>query len=220
MRSIMIVAAAVIAVQRAGAQVCHQSSSSEVSRLQVARVSDDVVRMGCDLVGVGVLTVSPTIGSRVHVAFTHELDGAGHAMGVVNELVGTVRRFDHDTLVVGRNGGEIALNVAYIIRMQLVEGKTTAALPVAIGGAIGGGLIGLVAGNVAACGLIGFHGCVDEASHERQGLVAGGFVGAALGAAIGSLFRLDHWVDVPISVFNPTLRPANTSFAVKFHATF
>jgi hypothetical protein len=215
-----MVATAVIALQRAGAQACHRSSSTEASRLLGAQLSNVPVRMRCDVVGVGVSTVIPPAGSRIRIFITHELDSAGHPMGVVSELVGILRRSNHDTLVVDRSGLDTVLTVAYIVRMEVVEGTTTAALPVAIGGAIGGGLFGLLAGNVAACGLTALQGCSNVASHERQGFVTGGLAGAAIGAMIGSLFRGDRWVDVPIRVARATVAPGQTGFAATFHATF
>jgi hypothetical protein len=162
---------------------------------------------------------TPLMGSRIRIAVSHDLDRAGQPVGELRELTGTVSRIDRDSVVLVSSGRDIAAAVTHVFQMEIVEGRKTRAVPVAIGVAIPGALVGALAGGFAACPLLATT-CHNQVVYGITGLLAGGLAGAAVGGVIGSLFHVDRWVNVPANTFRIAVVPGRSRLSAKLGASF
>jgi len=177
-----------------------------------------IVAAGLGRAHAQVAHLNPPAGSRVHVVVSHDLDRLGQPVGILGEFTGTLQRRVRDSLVVTVSGRDTVVAIAYVFQMEVADGTKTRALPVAIGLAVPGALIGVLATSFAACPM--FNPCHNQVGYAVAGVLVGGLAGAAVGGVIGLFFHTDRWVEVPANTFKMTLVPVRSGVSARVAASF
>ena len=160
--------------------------------------------------------VAPSPGDRIRI---RQVDGT--------VLTGTLAAWSEETIQLSvdssRVEGTVAIPRSEIATLERQEGTR---------GWVGNGsIIGLLAGGAIAVATLpnrdcpgGDYGCVQAAVARSVGYVALGIVaGAVVGALIGSAFRTENWVIVPLIEVAPTRQGTSASvfgFGLRFRRSW
>jgi hypothetical protein len=151
---------------------------------------------------------SPNVGAQTMPTFWQgaRLRVTSTALGPQRRVV-TLLRQHADTIVVrveGR-GDSTTLRSADISRLELSRGAHTQVRKGLIVGAISGAVLGAVISYASykEPDCTSLYGCLDSGIENRGtettlGAVAGGAIGALVGAGVGAVWRVENWEYFPI----------------------
>jgi hypothetical protein len=116
---------------------------------------------------------------------------------VATRVVANAVAVQGDTLVLDAGGFLVHLPIALLSRVEVQRDKSSAALIIGGAvGAIGGAVIGLSLAGTECLRASFLDPC--DSTPELGAPLAGGVLGAFLGAAVGKLFQGNRWKNVPL----------------------